>query len=102
MSAKFTKQTPVIFQFRNKDSEGRPSNKGGATFVYDPAHKVVGYAFCNERDQFNKRLGVTIALGRTFKRSNIIDLEECDNEIKKIKDKLNEIWERHLQRKSEK
>lgn len=51
------KQTPVIFHFtRNK-----------RTIVYDPASNKIALSKCNELDQYNRRIGRNIALGRIQK-----------------------------------
>lgn len=55
--------------------------KGGATLakIYDAEgnHVITGVAYCNPKDQFNKKTGRTIALGRA-----LADLEIITSELK--------------------
>ena len=95
----FEKNTPVVYHFRKTKDDGSFDAKGGATFVYDPSREVAGYAFCNDKDQFNKKLGITIAKGRLKKEKSLILLKECNNKIKEIKETLAEIYSDHLEGK---
>ncbi len=59
---------------RHELFEEKPVPKGGLTTVtiYCPTGTVIhGEARCSRKDTFNKRLGVTIALGRALKSGNI-------------------------------
>lgn len=56
--------------YRNK-SDWKPLNNGGSTMVYlNKDNKTVseGIAYCSDSDQFNYKIGVSIALGRAIKR----------------------------------
>jgi len=57
----------VIFHNRPK-KRGKVQPNGGMTVIYDRRHRVFGVAKCNERDNFHRRLGISIALGRLFKQ----------------------------------
>ena len=53
--------TPFIFHYR----EGK--EKGGLTVVFDPKTKLFGVSRCSSKDNYNKKLGYTIANGRIQK-----------------------------------
>ena len=46
------------------------NSRGGATVVEitSPINTVSGVALCNHQDQYNRKLGVRIALGRALKQ----------------------------------
>ena len=52
---------PFIFHYRGL--------KRGITVVYNPVTKAFGTAVSGKKDQFCRRMGRTIALGRTVKAS---------------------------------
>lgn len=71
-------QTPecliVFYRLTRKEAEGRFTTKdlssfGGATLVEitcPDGRQLVGKANCNDKDQFNRKLAVRIALGRAL------------------------------------
>ena len=71
--------TPVVpdgytvkyYHSRHVGADGRPTPKGGRTqaIISDSSDNVVcsGYAFCSDKDSFNRKIGRNIALGRALK-----------------------------------
>jgi len=55
--------TPFVFHYRYKAH----FEKGGLTIVFDPASRTFAATKCNKRDNYNKKRGVAIALGRIKK-----------------------------------
>lgn len=51
---------------RPRDAEGHLSNKGGVTVAFDVDDNVLWYtsATCSKKDQFNRKIGRSIATGR--------------------------------------
>lgn len=66
---------PEGYQARFNHIRIDDSPRGGATFcsVLDADDHVVarGSAFCNAKDNFNKRIGRDIALGRALKKAGL-------------------------------
>lgn len=55
-----------VYHFRNFNFEGKVDNKGGATFCFVNVAGVWKYAssHCSERDNFSRKIGRAIAIGR--------------------------------------
>ena len=90
---KYEREDRVIFQFRNKDVNEELTNRGGATAIYDPVTKRVAFSFCNKLDQFNRKRGIHICNARLDKEKNYYSLQDCDNEIEKVKEAIQEIYQ---------
>jgi hypothetical protein len=60
------------FEHVRIESEGRVLSRGGVTFCHieneDNAEVAIGVASCNVKDQFNKKIGRDISLGRALKQ----------------------------------
>ena len=60
-----------VMHYRNKDNNGNIVPKGGKTVVTitDPSNGQTfqGLAKCSDKDGFNKRIGVAIAMGRALR-----------------------------------
>ena len=54
--------TPFVFHFRN--TKRKPFERGGLTIVFDPSIRRFGLSFCSKKDNYNRKLGKDIALGR--------------------------------------
>ena len=54
-------ETPFVFHYREGQS------RGGLTIVFDPKARLFGISKCSSRDNYNKRLGRLIAMGRIQK-----------------------------------
>lgn len=64
-----TSKPPFIFHFRRTENgydwqATNASPLGGLTVVYDPESNTAAISRCSEKDRFQKRVGVNIALGR--------------------------------------
>lgn len=59
-----------VYHDRLKDSTGRILPRGGSTTVEitdNHGHTSFGHAKCHEKDNFMKRIGIMIAIGRALK-----------------------------------
>jgi hypothetical protein len=54
--------TPFVFHCRNTNRV--PYERGGLTIVFDPTVRRFGVAECSKRDNYNRKMGLKIALGR--------------------------------------
>ena len=57
----------VVFHSRAKEGD-KIKAKGGMTVVYDGKHRLFGVSKCSPADNFNKRMGISIAIGRLKKQ----------------------------------
>jgi len=59
-----------VFHDRTKNKDGSISPRGGSTTVEitdNHGHTALGKARCHERDNFVKRIGIMVAIGRALK-----------------------------------
>lgn len=59
-----------VMHFRERDNNGCYLTKGGRTVVTitdNDGHTSQGVARCSDKDGFNKKLGVKIAIGRALR-----------------------------------
>lgn len=77
---------PICFHFRSnrqtRPHEDPDISRGGVTVVFNPDTKRFGYAVCQNIDNFNRKKGYAVALGRS-KSSEwgepIHDIKNVDN-----------------------
>lgn len=74
---------PFVFHFRSDYVDknghlhsGEVDSRGGLTVVFDPATKHFGAARCSKKDNYNRKLGMKIALGRAIRPDEKIEKQE--------------------------
>lgn len=65
-----------VFHSRVRDENGVPSARGGSTTVVLQSHKhgpevAAATAYCSEKDNFCRRTGRNVAIGRALKKLGV-------------------------------
>lgn len=90
MMTKIKFETPFVFHCRN--NKRKPFEKGGLTIVFDPTVRRFGIAECSKKDNYNRKVGKNIALGRArfsenhFPKNICQELDESSLYVETVKE----------------
>ncbi len=68
---------PIVFHFRSLPS--KCFERGGITIAYNPDSRSYGAAVCSHKENFNRKIGRTVALGRTLSGKHILSHSQSED-----------------------
>lgn len=99
---------PFVFHFRNYErlasypshNSDKIASRGGLTVVFDPATKHFGAACCSRKDNYNRKLGMKIALGRANRSAEKVRDDTITKVLKNFSITDNEFFVETIRQKA--